>query len=268
MNQTALVTGGGRGLGRAIALALGRSGRRVAVASRTAAELDQTLTLLRATGCQAAAIPADVTDEAAVHRMIAAAEELGPIDLLVNNAGVGGPLGPTWETSAAAWWRNLEVNVKGPMLCCHAVLKGMIERGQGRIVNVASGAGAASFPYMSAYVTAKAAVIRFTEVLADELRPHGVSVFAIQPGTVRTAMAEELLQSEAGKRWLPWFQKIFDEGRDVSSEPAEELILYLASGQADALSGRMFAAPGAPANLAGQTERILKENLNLLRMTF
>ncbi len=267
MTETALVTGGGRGLGRAIAIALGQSGRRVAVASRTAAELEETLALLRAAGCEAAAIPTDVTEEAAVRRMVAAAEaQLGPIGLLVNNAGVGTPLGPTWETSAGEWWRNLEVNVKGPMLCSHAVLPGMIARGQGRIINVASGAGAASFPYMSAYVTAKAALIRFTEVLADEVRPHGVAVFAIQPGTVRTAMAEELLQSEEGKRWLPWFQKIFDEGRDVSSKPAEELILYLASGQTDALSGRLFAAPGAPGNLAGQTERILKDNLNVLRL--
>jgi NAD(P)-dependent dehydrogenase (short-subunit alcohol dehydrogenase family) len=115
-------------------------------------------------------------------------------------------------------------------------------------------------------VTAKAALIRFTEVLADELRQHGVSVFAIQPGTVRTTMAEELMGSEAGKRWLPWFKKIFDEARDDSSRPGEELVLHLASGKADALSGRFFAAPGDPNNLLHRTNRILKDDLNVLRI--
>ena len=265
--QVALVTGGGRGLGRAFALALGGAGMRVAVASRSVEELNETVALLRGQGTDGIAIPTDVTDEEAVRRMVVTAEEkLGPVGLLVNNAGVGGPFGPTWETDSAEWWRNLEVNVKGPLLCSNAVLPGMVERRAGRILNVASGAGAASFPYMSAYVTGKAALIRLTEVLADELRPHGISVFAIQPGTVRTALTDELTESDTGRRWLPWFQKIFEEGRDVSSQPAEELVLYLASGQADALSGRLFAAPGAPGNLEGQAERILKENLNVLRL--
>jgi NAD(P)-dependent dehydrogenase (short-subunit alcohol dehydrogenase family) len=100
------------------------------------------------------------------------------------------------------------------MLCSQAVIPYMIQRRRGRIINVTSGAGTVSVPYMSAYVTAKAALIRLTEVLADELREHRVSVFAIQPGTVRTAMAEELIQSEAGKRWLPWVKKIFDDHRE------------------------------------------------------
>ena len=238
----------------------------MAVASRSADELEATAALLRAGGVDAVGIPTDVTDETAVHNMVSAAEEkLGPIDLLINCAGVGAPFGPTWLTDSNEWWRNIEVNLKGPMLCSKAVIKGMIERRRGRIINVASGAGTVSIPYMSAYVTGKAALIRFTEVLADELRQHGVSVFAIQPGTVRTALAEELMQSEAGERWLPWFKKIFDDKRDDSSKPGEELVLYLASGKADALSGRFFAAPDAPGNLAGQADRILKDDLNVLR---
>jgi NAD(P)-dependent dehydrogenase (short-subunit alcohol dehydrogenase family) len=121
---------------------------------------------------------------------------------------------------------------------------------------------------MSAYVTSKSALIRFTEVLADEVRPHGVSVFAIQPGTVRTALAEELMRSEAGARWMPWFKKIFDEGRDVTAVPGTELVLYLASGMADALSGRYFAAPGDPADIVAHTEEIQAKELHLLRMRF
>jgi NAD(P)-dependent dehydrogenase (short-subunit alcohol dehydrogenase family) len=267
MSQVALVTGGGRGFGRAFALALARDGWRVAVASRSRDELDATIALLRAAGTGTIAIPTDVTDEAGVRAMVAATEsQLGPIDLLVNNAGAGPPFGPTWEVDTSEWWRNLEVNLRGPLLCCHAVLPGMIRRGRGRIINVASGAGTVSIPYMSAYVTAKAALIRLTEVLAGELRPHGVAVFAIQPGTVRTAMAESLIQSEAGRRWLPWFQQIFDEHRDDSTGPGEELVLYLASGQADALSGRFFQAPGAPNDLTGRTEEIVAQDLCVLRL--
>jgi NAD(P)-dependent dehydrogenase (short-subunit alcohol dehydrogenase family) len=267
MAKVALITGGGRGLGRAFALALASKGISIAVASRSAEQLNKTTALLEALPAAAIAIPTDVTNEEAVSRMVCVAEErLGPIDLLINNAGSGPPFGPTWETDSNEWWTNIEINLKGPMLCAKAVIPGMITRGSGRIINVASTAATVSVPYMSAYVAGKAALIRFTEVLAGELRPHGISVFAIQPGTVRTSMAEGLMQSEAGRHWLPWLQKIFDENRDDSSKPGEELVEYLASGNADLLSGRFFAAPGAPANLADQTDRIVTENLNVLRI--
>lgn len=267
MDQVALITGGGRGLGRAFAVALAKNGLDVAVASRNTEELNATIALLRAEQVKCVAIPTDVTNDVAVRRMVSVTQEqLGPISLLVNAAGVGAPFGPVWETDSDEWWRNVEVNLKGSMLCCKEVVTGMITRRQGRIINVASGAGTVSIPYMSAYVTSKAAVIRFTEVFADEVRQHGVSVFAIQPGTVRTAMAEQLMQSESGKRWLPWFKKIFDENRDDSSLHAENLVLYLASGKADALSGRFFAAPGAPDNLINQVDQILKDNRNVLRI--
>ena len=146
MDQVALVTGGGRGLGRAFAVALAKNGMRVGVASRSGVELNVTLALLHAEGIEAVAIPTDVTDEAAVHNMVSVTEEkLGPIDLLINGAGVGAPFGPTWETDSSEWWRNIEVNLRGPMLCCKSVVKGMIERRRGRIINVASGAGRGAF---------------------------------------------------------------------------------------------------------------------------
>jgi NAD(P)-dependent dehydrogenase (short-subunit alcohol dehydrogenase family) len=267
MNPVALITGGGRGLGQAFAIALAKNGTNVAVAARNEGELNATVALLQAVGVEALGIPTDVTDQEAVRHMIATTEEkLGPISLLVNGAGVSAPFGPTWETDPREWWRNIEVNLKGPMLCCHEVAKGMVQRRRGRIINVASAAGTQSIAYMSAYVTAKTALIRFTEVLAAELLQHKVYAFAIQPGTVKTAMAEELMRSETGKRWLPWFKKIFDEGRDDSTKPGEELVLHLASGKADALTGRFFAAPGAPQNLLDKTAQILKGDLNVLRL--
>jgi 3-oxoacyl-[acyl-carrier protein] reductase len=201
MSQIALVTGAGRGLGRAFALALAQHGMRVAVASRGKYDLEATAAALRAAGTEAIAIPTDVTDAGAVRNMVAVAEDkLGPIDLLVNGAGVASPIGPTWEINSNDWWRNVEVNLRGPMLCSNAVIPGMIARRRGHIVNIASGAGAASFPYMSAYVTAKAALIRFTEILADELQQHGVTVSAIEPGTLGTAIAVALKKSETGER--------------------------------------------------------------------
>ena len=237
----ALVTGGGRGLGRAFAIALARNRMRVAVAARTVEQLEETVRLIQAEGHDAIASACDVTRRADVERTVTLVEsEFGSVDLLVNNAGTGQPFGPTWESDPDQWWRTLETNLKGPLLCSNAVLPSMVRRRSGRIINVASGAGTVSIPYMSAYVTSKAALIRFTEVLAAELRGHGISVFSIQPGTVRTALAEELMQSDAGKRWLPWFKAIFDEGRDDSPEPGTRLVLHLASGAADPLSGRFF----------------------------
>src|SRR5262249_14415586 len=138
--------------------------------------------------------------------------------------------------------------------------------GRGRIINVASGAGARGIPYMSAYVTSKAALIRFSETLAAELQNSGVSVFAIQPGTVRTAMAQELLASPESLRWLPWFKKIFDEGGDVTTEPATQLVLFLASGKADALSGRFFVVPEDPATVVERIEEVKRDDLYTLRM--
>src|SRR5579884_3272129 len=139
MEQVALVTGGGRGLGREFAVALGRAGMRVAVASRSAEQLNATLELLRSNGIPSTAVCTDVTDEDAVRKMVSRTEEeLGPVGVLVNAAGVGPPFGPTWETESAAWWRNIEVNLKGPMLCSTAVLPGMIARRGGQIINIAS----------------------------------------------------------------------------------------------------------------------------------
>ena len=256
-------------MGRAFAVSLAEAGARVAVAARSADQLGETVRLIRANGGEALAVPADVTDKNAVAEMVRLVEDrLGAVNLLVNNAGAGAPFGPTWDVDADQWWRTLETNLRGPFLCSIAVMKGMVSRRDGRIINVCSGAGTISVPFMSAYVTSKSALIRFTEVLADELRPHGVSVFAIQPGTVRTALAEDLMHSEAGARWMPWFKNIFDEGRDVTTLPGTELVLYLACGMADELSGRYFAAPGNPADIVARAEEIRARQLHVLRMRF
>jgi NAD(P)-dependent dehydrogenase (short-subunit alcohol dehydrogenase family) len=224
----AVVTGANRGLGRAFASALAAEGYQVAAIVRTPGSVE---------GCES--FVADVTDEAAIDRAFRDIERsLGSVDLLVNNAGIIGPLGPFTESSVAEWWHTLEVDLLGQVICAHRVLPGMIARGKGCIVNVASGGGATMMPYFSAYITAKTGLIRFSECLAHEMKPHGVAVFAMGPGTVRTAMSEHSLNSPKGRKWLPWFADIFTQGRDLPAERPAQLLCQLASGRFDALSGR------------------------------
>jgi NAD(P)-dependent dehydrogenase (short-subunit alcohol dehydrogenase family) len=239
--QVAIVTGGGKGIGRAIAIALAKAGCSVAVVARSEDQLAETVREITQVGCSAIPVSADVSDPSSVQRMITEVENsLGSVDLLVNNAGVAGPIGPTWETDPHDWWRCLEVNLRGPMLCSRAVLPGMIVQGGGRLINIASGAGTFAIAYLGAYVTSKTALIRFTEIVALEAAAHGIKVFAIEPGTVRTAMAEYALNSEEGNRWLPWLGEVFQKGEDVPPTVAADLVVMLASGRADALSGRFF----------------------------
>jgi NAD(P)-dependent dehydrogenase (short-subunit alcohol dehydrogenase family) len=252
-----LVTGGGRGIGRSIALALSRAGWSVAVTSRSRNELEETAS---APQNRMLTVPADITNPAEVHAMTERVEkDLGPVDLLVNNAGMAGPLGPFWENDPAEWWRNQEVNLRGPMLCCREILPGMIARRTGRIVNVASGAGCRSFPEMSAYVVSKTGLIRFSEQLALELSRHGVSVFSIHPGTVRTRMVDE------SRARLAYIQAILDRGQDVTPDAAADLVLKLASGCADSLSGRMFSVTENVDEIVSRADEIRSRELYLLR---
>jgi NAD(P)-dependent dehydrogenase (short-subunit alcohol dehydrogenase family) len=256
--MTALVTGGGRGIGRAIALRLAKAGFSVAVTARSADQLAGTAALAEGT---VVPITADIGDPAAVRAMVREAEDrLGSIDLLVNNAAIGGPLGLFWELDMDRWWECLEVNLRGPQLCCGAVMPGMIERRRGCIVNVASGAGCLPFPDMSAYAVSKTALIRLSEQLAMEARPHGVSVFAIRPGLVRTALVEGSIDR------LPFIQKMFDDGLENPPEAAADLVLFLASGKADALSGRLFSVHDDPEATAARADDILAGELYVLRV--
>ena len=177
--QVALVTGGGRGLGPVIARELAAAGAAVAVMARSENELANTVATIVAAGGRAIAVRADVTDRAAVDAAVQEAERgLGPVDLLVNNAAQARALGEVWQVDPEEWWRDVEVNVRGPFLCARAVLPGMVTRQRGRIINVTSGAGARPGPGMSGYAVSKAGLMRLSDSLAAEVAGSGVSVFS------------------------------------------------------------------------------------------
>jgi len=187
--RIALVTGGGRGIGRAVALALAREGAAVAVAARSADQLDETARLIHEAGGRAIALPADISDPAAVRRMAdAAADQLGPIDILVNNAGVA-RFATVLDADPNDWRLMFEVNLLGAFLCTQAVLPAMLERGRGWIINISSSAGIKGYPEQAGYCASKHGMIGFAKALALETRGTGVRVHSLCPGAVDTAMA-------------------------------------------------------------------------------
>jgi len=239
----ALVTGGGRGIGADIARELAGDGWSVVVAARSRDQIEGV-----AAEVGGRAVEVDVADRTSVDAMIA---EVGDVDLLVANAGIGGRDGHTWELDPEEWWSVLEVNVLGVHLCCRAVIPGMLERGRGRIVITGSGAsylpGASSTPYP----TSKAAVCRYAETLANELRGR-IPVFVISPGLVQTEMTAGNFPDDA-----PW----------TPPELAPQLVRVLASGRADALAGRYIHAEHDDIeDLIRRADQIVENDLNAIRL--
>jgi NAD(P)-dependent dehydrogenase (short-subunit alcohol dehydrogenase family) len=243
--RVALVTGGGRGIGANVARALAEDGWSVVVAARSREQVDA---VASETGGRA--LELDVASPESIERAVA---EAGEVDLLVNNAGITAPDGHSWEIDAADWWRVLEVNLRGPYLCARAVIPGMIERGRGRIVNVASGAAYLSMSSMdTAYGASKAGLHRFGELLAGELAPYGIAVFSISPGLVRTAMTAPVFPDDA-----PW----------TPDEAAPTLVRKLATGRYDALAGRYLHAEHDDVDdLLSRIDQVREDDLNAIRL--
>lgn len=247
----ALVTGGGRGIGRQAAIALGRAGCRVAVTARSQDQLDTTAEqIVAAGGPEALAVTGDVRSPEDVARTVEQTERrLGPIDVLVNSAGtVPSDPGPVGITDPDDWWQVMEVNVRGPMLFASRIVPGMIERGRGRIINLNSLAGvdARTAGTGSAYGVSKAALFRLTDILAAEVAGTGVVVLDISPGLVRTSMTED----------APAFAEI-PEAEWTDIQDAAELIMQAASGRLDALTGRFVHVIDDLDTLTRHLEQIL-----------
>jgi len=238
----ALVTGGGRGIGESIARGLAADGYHVTVTGRTREQVERVASELGGR-----ALVGDVANADDVARW---ADEAGDLDVLVCNAGISGPGDPLADPDE--WWRTFEVNVLGVYRCCHAFAPAMLERGSGRIVNVAS--GAAYLPMgqgATAYGASKAAVHRFSELLAGRLAPQNVFVFSISPGLVQTEMTSGFGDD------LPW----------TPPECAPNLVRALVTGEFDALAGRyLHAEHDPPEVLRTRIAEIEADDLNAIRL--
>ena len=264
--RVALVTGASRGIGRALATGLTRAGARVAVAARSLKSLDDVVAEVEALGGEALPVAAEITDQTAVEQMVATVErDLGPIDVLVCNAGVCEAIGPLWEVDTALWWRDVEVNLRGPYLCARAVLPAMVSRRRGTIINVSGYNAGRPDPYIAGYSAAKAALVHLTGSLAAETAEYGITVVAVAPGTLDTDMNRYLKESEAGRRWLPKFQALGDDDW-VPPELPTRLVVRLATGVPPALSGRFFHVLDDVDELVARQDVIERDDLYTLRL--
>jgi 3-oxoacyl-[acyl-carrier protein] reductase len=242
--RTALVTGGGRGIGRAVCVRLARAGAKVAInyaANDAAAK--ETAKLVEAEDVESTLIKADVSDPDQVARMVKEAETLGPIDLLVNSAGIP-EAGPHQEMEFATWRRVMAVNVDGTFLPVMAVKDGMLERGFGRIVCIASIAGLRPRPTMLAYGTSKAAVIAFARNCSEAFAPQ-IRINTIAPGLIDTDMPANSLSDAVRRRMI----EATPLGRIGQPEEMAELALFLLSERSSYITGQVIAADGGRVTL-------------------
>ncbi len=245
--RRALVTGGGRGIGRAIALALAGAGADVAVAARTRDQTGRVAAEIEALGRRGIGLTADVTLSTEVERMAAEAVlRLGPIDILVNSAG-GAVSAPASRTDRKSWDGMLAVNLTSVFLCTSQFLPGMLERGWGRVINVASSAGLQGYAYVSAYCAAKHGVVGFTRAVAIELVGKGVTMNALCPGYADTEMTRDSARRIAAstgmsqEETLSRLARFNPSGRLIQPEEVATAALGLVSSEAAAINGGAFA---------------------------
>lgn len=221
--QVAIVTGGGGGFGRAIAARFADEGAAVTVTSRTQSQLDETVAQIESRGGRAAAVAGDATHRADVARVVAETHRrFGPVTIMVNNAGVPGPFGPIGVVDPDDWWAAQAVHLRAPFLFISAVLPAMKERRAGCIITIASPRTKMVTPNLSAYCMGKTAQARLTELLAAEVKDYGITVFAVDPGTTVTQMAEQTIQSPDAQRWMPGMVAML---RSMQGRPGGEAIL-------------------------------------------
>jgi NAD(P)-dependent dehydrogenase (short-subunit alcohol dehydrogenase family) len=242
--KAAIITGAGRGIGKAIAFAFAREGADVLVASRTLAEVAETAQQVRDLGRRAIPLTVDVSDRDGVEMMIAAAlDKFGKVDILVNNAGTCGPIGPLIDSDPERWLQTIRTNLFGVLFCSRAVLPFMIRQRRGKIINLSGGGATSPRPNFSAYAASKAATVRLTETLAEEVKGFNIQVNAIAPGAVNTRLTDEILAAgaAAGEGELARTRRQKETG-GVPPEQAAALAVFLASEESDRLSGRLISA--------------------------
>lgn len=242
--KAAVITGAGRGIGQAIALAFAREGASSVLVARTAKEISETAGKIHKGGGKAVEFPADVADsenaEKAVHLCI---QKFGRIDILVNSAGVIGPIGPMEEETPEDWRRTIEIDLTATFLWMRAALPHMKKQKSGKIINLSGGGASFARPMYAAYAASKVAVVRLTESVAEEVKADGIDINALAPGAVNTRLFEDMLA--AGDRaGVDEHRKLKDQKQKGGAPPerAADLAVFLASSRSNGLSGKLIAA--------------------------
>jgi 3-hydroxybutyrate dehydrogenase len=248
--KVAMVTGGGRGIGRAICLALARAGASVAVASRDEAANGAVAGEVGTLGGNALGVPCDVTNAESVTRAVGGVlGRFGHIDILVNNAGTA-ESEPLLKTSRELWDRMLAVNLTGTYLCTKAVLETMWKRRRGRVINIASTAGKIGYPYVSAYCAAKHGVVGFTRAVAQETAAVGITVNAICPGFVDTDLTSKSMRNIVDKTGMSAeearlaLERMSPQARLIEPQEVADLVVMLASDSAFGINGQAINLDG------------------------
>ena len=249
----AYVTGSAGALGSAIAAALEAAGHAVARFDLAAAPGGYAM---------------NVTDRTSVDAAVTRAEaDLGPCDLLVNCAGTFSVCAPMWECDPDLWFRDIDVNLKGTFLMCNRVAGGMAERGRGRVVNIVSSGGVLDgHPFGTSYAASKTGVTRLTEGLSMELAPYGCQAFAVGPPAINSAMTQWLVNDVQAQKYRPLIREIFEKGEDHPPEIVADCVVVLASGRADALTGRYFLPHKDIEAMIAEADRIVAEDQWVLRV--
>jgi len=268
-DRVALITGAAGGIGQAVAIAFAREGARLVLADRNVEKLVNTAALCRDTGAMAITIPTDVAQwDQVQHLATTALKEWGQVNVLVNSAGVYGPIGPTLNVDLEAWIQGLNINLVGPLFLFQALLPHMRQRRQGKIILLGGGGATNPLPNFSCYAASKAGLARLADTLAEELKEFNVQINVIAPGLVDTRLQDEVLA--AGSQAGPLYKKI-KEAREkgtgaVPPEVAAGLAVFLASEASGALTGKLIAAPHDPwREWEGQAEKLNNSALYTIR---
>ncbi len=250
--RSAIITGASQGLGLAIARAYVTAGAAVVICARDAtalAQAQQELVELAGGESRVVAESADVANEADVDKVVKAAfTAFGRIDVLVNNAGIYGPMGSIDEVDWTAWVRAIEINLLGSVLFCRAVVPYMRRQGGGKIIQLSGGGATNPLPRISAYAASKAAVVRFAETLAEELREDHIDVNSIAPGALNTRLLDEVLAAGPERVGASFYERSIKqkEGGGAGLERGAELALFLASAASDGITGKLVSAVWDP----------------------
>ena len=267
-----IITGASQGLGLEIARHFVREGASVAFCARDTAKLDaaaRELNTLAQPGQKIVPLRCDVSDPAAVDGFAAAAlKSLGSVQVLVNNAGIYGPMGPTETVNLGEWKHAIEINLFGVLLPCRALIPHFKSQGRGKIINLSGGGATAPMPNISAYAASKAAVVRLTETLAEELRAHKVDVNAVAPGALNTRFLDELLQAGPQAVGEAFYQRALKqkESGGASLDVGAEVCVWLASAASDGITGKLLSAQWDPwKELGAKRDALAKSDIYTLR---